>query len=225
MFNEFSRYEDDFREWTRSGYPGAKPETLDYIGHISDAEDDTQPREGTLWPHQWDSFLRVIYAYEIERNALALPNGILLNVVTGGGKTAIIAALIAWLRLAHDVQKFLLLCPNLIVRDRLEEDFQDGKVFADRDLIPEDSLVRKDDFALTTLGSDRPGGLATLLGASVIPGKHSPVLCQQRQRTEQSIRAYERTEIRAVQRRGAQLTGSRVGIRFEENASQDGIAC
>ena len=47
-----------------------------------------------------------------------------MNVVTGGGKTAIIAALIAWLRLAHDVQKFLLLCPNLIVRDRLEDDFR-----------------------------------------------------------------------------------------------------
>ena len=170
MFNEFSRYEDDFREWTRSGYPGAKPETLDYIGHICDPEDDTQPREGTLWPHQWDSFLRVIYAYEIEQNALALPNGVLLNVVTGGGKTAIIAALIVWLRLAHDVQKFLLLCPNLIVRDRLEEDFQDGKVFADRGLVPEGSLVRKDDFALTTLGSDRPGGWANMLGASVILG-------------------------------------------------------
>lgn len=170
VFNEFSRYEDDFREWVRGGYPGTKPETLDYISHLTNPEDDTQPREGTLWPHQWDSFLRVIYAYEIEREALALPNGVLLNVVTGGGKTAIIAALIAWLKLAHDVQKFVLLCPNLIVRDRLEEDFENGKVFADRDLIPDGALVSKDDFALTTLGSDRPGGWASLLGASVILG-------------------------------------------------------
>ena len=170
MFNEFSRYEDEFREWVRSGYPGAKAETLDYISYLTDPEDDTQPREGALWPHQWDSFLRVVYSYEIERSALTLPNGVLLNVVTGGGKTAIIAALIAWLRLAHDVQKFVLLCPNLIVRDRLEEDFENGKVFDDRDLIPSGALVTKDDFALTTLGSDRPGGWATLLGASVILG-------------------------------------------------------
>ena len=170
MFNEFSRYEDEFQQWVRSGYPNAKTETLGYVRHLSDPEDDARPREGILWPHQWDSFLRVVYAFEIERHSLAQPNGLLLNVVTGGGKTAIIAALIAWLRIAHDVQKFVLLCPNLIVRDRLEEDFQDGKVFVDRDLIPDGAIVSKDDFALTTLGSDRPGGWANMLGASVILG-------------------------------------------------------
>ena len=96
---------------------------------MSDPEDDTKPREGALWPHQWDSFLRVVYSYEVRREELSRPNGVLLNVVTGGGKTAIIAAVIAWLRIAHDVQRFLMLCPNLIVRDRLEEDFEGGKVF------------------------------------------------------------------------------------------------
>lgn len=170
MFNEFSSYEDEFQQWVKGGYPDTKSETLEYIRYLSDPEDDAEPRDGTLWPHQWDSFLRVVYAREIKRNELTLPNGVLLNVVTGGGKTAIIAALIAWLRIAHDVQKFVLLCPNLIVRDRLEEDFQDGKVFADRDLIPQGAIVTKDDFALTTLGSDRLGGWANLLGASVILG-------------------------------------------------------
>ena len=63
-----------------------------------------------------------------------------------------------------------MLCPNLIVRDRLEEDFENGKVFADRDLIPEGAIVTKDDFALSTLGSDRPGGWANMLGATVILG-------------------------------------------------------
>lgn len=29
-------------------------------------------------------------------------DGLLLNVVTGGGKTAVIAALIEWLRIAHE---------------------------------------------------------------------------------------------------------------------------
>ena len=170
MFNEFSRYEDEFAQWVKGGYPGASPSTLDYLRHLSDPDDDTRPREGALWPHQWDSFLRVVYSYEMRRQELAQPNGTLLNVVTGGGKTAIIAALIAWLRLAHDVQKFVLLCPNLIVRDRLEEDFQDGKVFVDRGLIPDGAIVSKNDFALTTLGSDRPGGWANLLGASVVLG-------------------------------------------------------
>ena len=170
MFNEFSQYEDEFQQWVRDGYPEAKPETLDYIRHLSDPADDRMPREGTLWRHQWDSFLRVIYAHEIRRAELAQPNGVLLNVVTGGGKTAIIAALIVWLRLAHNVQKFVMLCPNLIVRDRLEDDFENGKVFTDRRLIPEGSVVTKDEFALTTLGSDHPSGWANLLGASVILG-------------------------------------------------------
>ncbi len=170
MFNEFSRYEDEFAQWVKGGYPGASPSTLDYLHHLSDPEDDTRPREGALWPHQWDSFLRVVYSYEMRRQELAQPNGALLNVVTGGGKTAIIAALIVWLRLSHDVQKFVLLCPNLIVRDRLEEDFQDGKVFLDRALISDGAIVSKDDFALTTLGSDRPGGWANMLGANVVLG-------------------------------------------------------
>ena len=170
MLNEFSPYEDDFQQWVTEGYPGASAATLDYIRHLSDPEDYAKPRNGALWTHQWDSFLRVVYGHEIRRNEIALPDGVLLNVVTGGGKTAIIAALIAWLKIAGGVQKFVLICPNLIVRDRLEEDFENGKVFADRDLIPSDVFVNKDDFALTTLGSDHPQGWANLLGASVILG-------------------------------------------------------
>ena len=170
MINEFSPREEDFRQWMADAYPGVKPATLDYLEHLSDPEDYTQPREGALWPHQWDALLRVIYAHEIQRDELAQPHGVLLNVVTGGGKTAIIAALMVWLRLAHDVQRFVLLCPNLIVRDRLEDDFENGKVFADRGLIPPGAIVGKDDFALTTLGSDRPAGWANMLGANVILG-------------------------------------------------------
>ena len=59
-----------------------------------------------------------------------------------------------WLRLAHDVQRFLLLCPNRIVRDRLEADVRDGTVFRERGLIPPETVVTADDFALTALGGD-----------------------------------------------------------------------
>ena len=170
MLNQFSRYEEEFRNWVKGGYPGALPETLDYLHHLSDPLDETRPREGTLWPHQWDSLLRVVFSHEIRRGDLAQPDGVLLNVVTGGGKTAIIAAVMAWLRTAHDIQRFVILCPNLIVRDRLEDDFADGRVFSDRDLIPPDSVVSRDGFALTTLGSDRPGGWANLLGSTVVLG-------------------------------------------------------
>ena len=103
---------------------------------MTSPDDDQAARPGTLWPHQWESFLRVVYAHEILGKAEIGADGLLLNIVTGGGKTAVIAAMIAWLRIAHDVQKFVMLCPNLIVRDRLEDDFEGGKVFKDRDLLP-----------------------------------------------------------------------------------------
>ncbi len=170
MFNEFTRHEDEFRQWITDGYPGITQASHDYIQYLSAKNDIRNPRPGTLWPHQWQAFLRVVYSYEIRRDELTQPWGVLLNIVTGGGKTAIIAALIVWLRIAHNVQKSVILCPNLIVRDRLEEDFKDGKVYKDRQLIPPDGSFTADDFALTTLGSGKAGGWSNIMGANVILG-------------------------------------------------------
>jgi len=170
MFNEFARYEDAFKAWCQDGYPTTFPGTYRYIDFLSDPNNDQAPREGTLWPHQWESFLRVIYSYEVLGKKTIGEHGLLLNVVTGGGKTAVIAAIIAWLRISHGVQKFLLLCPNLIVRDRLDDDFQNGKVFKDRSLLPDWAIARPQDFTLTTLGGGKGGGWADLLGANIILG-------------------------------------------------------
>lgn len=170
MFNQFAQYEQAFADWRRDGYPGLKSETYKYIEFLTDPANDQNPRPGTLWPHQWEAFLRVVYSYEILGNKQIGESGLLLNIVTGGGKTAAIAALVAWLRIAHTVQKFVLLCPNLIVRDRLEDDFEKGKVFHDRHLLPSWSNYRPQDFPLTTLGSGKDGGWASLLSADVVLG-------------------------------------------------------
>lgn len=170
MFNRFARYEDAFRDWRRDGMPGLKADSYKYIEFMTSRDDDRAVRAGTLWPHQWESFLRVIYAHEILGKAEIGADGLLLNIVTGGGKTAIIAVVIAWLRIAHNVQKFVLLCPNLIVRDRLEDDFEGGKVFMNRDLLPDWAHCGPQDFVLTTLGSGKEGGWASLFSASVILG-------------------------------------------------------
>ena len=170
MYNQFARYEKAFADWRRDGYGGVTPDTFRYIDFLTDPADDQRPREGTLWPHQWDSFLRVVYCYEVLGKSTIGAHGLLLNVVTGGGKTAVIAALIAWLRITHGVQKFLLLCPNLIVRDRLEDDFQNGKVFNDRDLLPGWSNAHPQDFTLTILGSGKDSGWASFLGAALVLG-------------------------------------------------------
>lgn len=150
--------------------PGLKPNSYKYIDFLTSPDDDQAARPGTLWPHQWESFLRLIYAHEIIGKAELGADGFLLNIVTGGGKTAVIAAVIAWLRIAHNIQKFVMLCPNLIVRDRLEDDFQGGKVFKDRDLLPDWTHNKPQDFVLTTLGSGKEGGWASLFSASVILG-------------------------------------------------------
>jgi type III restriction enzyme len=170
MFNQFARYEQAFADWRRDGYPGVKAETFQYIDFLSAPDNDQEPRERTLWQHQWEAFLRVVYSHEILGKTEIGESGLLLNVVTGGGKTAAIAALIAWLRVAHQVQKFVLLCPNLIVRDRLEDDFEGGKVFRDRALLPDWSHTRPQDFPLTTLGSGKGGGWSDLLSAEVVLG-------------------------------------------------------
>ena len=170
MFNRFAQYESSFQDWRRDGYQPSKPETYRYIDFLTDPNDDQSPRPGTLWPHQWESFLRVIFCHEALAENHIGENGLLLNIVTGGGKTAIIAAIIAWLRIAHDVKKFVLLCPNLIVRDRLEEDFEKGKVFKDRDLLPAWANPRPEDFPLTTLGTGKGGGWSGLFSADIVLG-------------------------------------------------------
>ena len=127
MYHSFAPYEQDFREWWESGsYPDVNPLTRDFLLHITRAD---APRR--LWRHQEEALMRVIYASE-----LLQWNELLLNIVTGGGKTAIIGAVVAWLKVCHDLHKFLLLCPNTIVRDRLEDDFRDAQVFRSFGFLP-----------------------------------------------------------------------------------------
>lgn len=170
MFNRFARYEDIFRDWRRDGMPGLNAESFEYVEFLTSKDDDQAARPGTLWPHQWQSFLRVVYTHEILGKADLGADGLLLNIVTGGGKTAVIAAVVAWLRIAHNVQKFVMICPNLIVRDRLKDDFDGGRVFVDRDLLPEWAHFSAKDFSLTTLGSDGEGGWANIFGSSIVLG-------------------------------------------------------
>ncbi len=120
MFNAFLKYERDFREWVEADFPNINPLSRDFLEHLR------EPREGkrTLWAHQMESVQRAVYSFELLHIKEAL-----LNIVTGGGKTSIIGAVVAWLKYAHGVHKFLLLCPNTIVRDRLEDDFAEAKVF------------------------------------------------------------------------------------------------
>jgi len=126
MHNHFLRYERDFEEWKNADFPDVSPLTKDFIEHIRRPD---QKRH--LWEHQEKALLRTIYAYELLQIKESL-----LNIVTGGGKTAIIGSVIAWLKVCHDIHKFMVICPNTIVRDRLEDDFKEAKVFRDFEFFP-----------------------------------------------------------------------------------------
>jgi hypothetical protein len=60
MFNKFAGYEDAFAQWRRDGMPGLKPESYAYVEFLTPMDDDQAARQGTLWPHQWEAFLRVV---------------------------------------------------------------------------------------------------------------------------------------------------------------------
>lgn len=167
MRNEFEQYQPDFDFWVDGGFISARDSTVEYLNHLADPNDYRRPKPGGLWPHQWDALLRVIYAKEVAPRSF-WEDGVLLNIVTGGGKTALIGAAMVWLRLSHGVQRFLILCPNLIVRDRLEADFKDGKVFLERGLIlPGQDVAKPESFALTTLGGDSNKVAADMFDSNV----------------------------------------------------------
>ncbi len=132
MKDSFIEHEEKFQQWKDDRFPDVKEETRNFIEHLTNPK-----KEKRLWPHQVEGILRVIYAYEILRK-----KDLLLNIVTGGGKTAIIGACIAWLKYAHYQDKFLIIVPNIIVRDRLEKDFvvvkQEDSVFRKFELFPKD---------------------------------------------------------------------------------------
>jgi len=127
MYYSFAPYEQDFRAWwAAKQFSEVGPLTRDYLAHITRPD---APRK--LWRHQEEAFMRAVYAHE-----LLQWDELLLNIVTGGGKTAIIGAVIAWLKVCHDINKFVVLCPNTIVRDRLEDDLKDATVFRNFGFFP-----------------------------------------------------------------------------------------
>jgi superfamily II DNA or RNA helicase len=128
MQDAFHIYKKQFDEWIMEGYPNVKEETRTFIENLLRPD-----RKFRLWKHQEWAILRSIYCFEIVGKT-----NLLLNIVTGGGKTAIIAAVIAWLKVAHGISKFLILVPNLIVRDRLEADFTESRIFKRAEFFPEE---------------------------------------------------------------------------------------
>jgi superfamily II DNA or RNA helicase len=158
-----------YRAWVASGFrsPEVSERARDYLLHL--AVESPAGKYQTLWPHQREAVLRTIYADELLRQGDAGWKDLLLNIVTGGGKTAIIAALMAYLRVCHDVRSFLLLSPNTIVRERLRLDFEqpsrDDSVWRKFNLFPPEFAHYVHDMTLHVL---QPGaGSAGIRSAAI----------------------------------------------------------
>jgi len=66
-----------------------------------------------------------------------------IKMATGAGKTLVMAMAVAWSYFHKKLEKrsghsrtFLVIAPNIIVFERLREDFENGRIFKDWDLIP-----------------------------------------------------------------------------------------
>ncbi|MEM3698175.1 MAG: DEAD/DEAH box helicase family protein [Candidatus Bathyarchaeia archaeon] len=159
----FDKYQDDYNDWKNSGYPGCKTETIEFIEHL------LHRAERQLWPHQKEAILRVIYLFEVKSDVEKA--SYLLKIVTGGGKSLIIASIIGWLYYAHreDVNRFIIIVPNLIVKDRLAYDFikTEGKphtVFEEWSITPDESINQ----AISAVELESGSEPQVMLGSDII---------------------------------------------------------
>ena len=116
----FKSHEANFKEW-RKNYEGIPNSGIAFLRHINSQH--FKPNLELWNEKQWkkvqiEAIERCVYSFEV----LGLKD-VLTNIVTGGGKTTIIGAMIAYMMIVHDQNKFLILTPNTIVRSRLVDEF------------------------------------------------------------------------------------------------------
>jgi superfamily II DNA or RNA helicase len=121
MFYFFKQHEENFKEWKKLGYQGIPDKGIAFLENLD--SDNFKP-DVKLWnDKQWrkvqlEAIERCVYCFEILGE-----KDLLTNIVTGGGKTTIIGAMVAYMMIVHNQYKFLILTPNTIVRERLVDDF------------------------------------------------------------------------------------------------------
>ncbi|MDO8504052.1 MAG: DEAD/DEAH box helicase family protein, partial [bacterium] len=116
----FKQHEANFKEW-RKTYECIPDQGIAFLKHLNSPH--FKPNLELWNEKQWkkvqiEAIERCVYSFEI----LGLKD-VLTNIVTGGGKTTIIGAMIAYMMIVHGQNKFLVLTPNTIVRSRLVDEF------------------------------------------------------------------------------------------------------
>ncbi|MEK7140606.1 MAG: DEAD/DEAH box helicase family protein, partial [Patescibacteria group bacterium] len=130
----FKPHEENFREWRSAGYQGIPENGILFLNHLKSSHFKPKVK---LWnQNQWEkvqleAIERCVYSFEVLGE-----KDVLTNIVTGGGKTTIIGALIAYMMITHDQTKFLILTPNTIVRERLVDEFDPNSPIYMYDVFP-----------------------------------------------------------------------------------------
>ena len=117
----FKQHEQNFKEWREAGYKGIPNAGIDFLMHLRSGR--FMPKLDLWNARQWkkvqvEAIERCVYSFEVLGE-----KDLLTNIVTGGGKTTIIGAMIAYMMIVHNQTKFLILTPNTIVRSRLVDEF------------------------------------------------------------------------------------------------------
>src|SRR3990172_805041 len=116
----FKPHKENFREWVKTGFIGIPDTGIAFLKYLSSPSFKPKMElfSDKQWKMQLEAIQRCIYCFEILGE-----KDLLTNIVTGGGKTTVIGAMIAYLMIVHDQTKFLILTPNTIVRERLVDEF------------------------------------------------------------------------------------------------------
>jgi type III restriction enzyme len=131
QLNDFvNELRDEVRTWREEGYPGTALVTRKLLEWWFEREDERRAEMTRFFFCQREAIEAVIYLYEVQGRKKMPETGELvryaLKLATGTGKTLVMALLITWATL-HKAKvagsslsaNFLVLAPNLTVRDRV----------------------------------------------------------------------------------------------------------
>jgi type III restriction enzyme len=182
------RHEVD--SWRRNGYPGVSTTTRRLLEYWFLDEHESEP--GVPFRYyfaQREAVESAIYLYEVAR--LRSPQALgahfdaaiaattdfprfVIKMATGSGKTKVMSLLVAWAYM-HATREanselpktFLLIAPNIIVYERLREDFAHGRIFRNDPVVPPEWA---DGFDLVVIlkGEPVPPGAAGVLALANI---------------------------------------------------------
>jgi len=158
---------DVVRPWVKGGYKGATETTKTLLNYWFKNDHRVNGRPFRYYPFQREAIETLIYLYEVagkrrfndligEYAPVGLKDTLRLlqyddfaryciKMATGSGKTKVIALAVAWQyfnAMLEDGHSYaptsLIIAPNVIVFERLKEDFEGGKIFRADPIIPKE---------------------------------------------------------------------------------------